>query len=123
VTVVADRTAAKTLVFPRRLTVDETMGTVTVEANSTLVGETADTVGAAVLAVRPSGEKLTALPESTRPFEGGDTIYVLARPDVLRQLEGWATTPAPESESEANDEQTDQAHPNSGAPVDLDDSE
>jgi len=103
--------------------VDETMGTVTVEANSTLVGETADTVSAAVLAIRPSGEKLTALPESTRPFEDGDTIYVLARPDVLRQLEGWATTPAPESDSEAAAEPTEQADTESGAPIDLDDSE
>ncbi|MFD1641719.1 potassium transporter TrkA [Halohasta litorea] len=103
--------------------VDETMGTVTVEANSMLVGETADTVAAAVLAIRPSGEKLTALPESARQFESGDTIYVLARPDVLRQLEGWATTPAPVSDDEADAEPTEQAEPDSGAPVDLDDSE
>lgn len=76
--------------------VNETMGTVTVEAGSTLVGETADTVSAAVLAIRPTTGPLTALPDRDRGFEGGDTIYTLGRPDVIRQLEQWATTPAPE---------------------------
>jgi hypothetical protein len=73
--------------------VDETMGTVTVGAGSTLVGETADTVSAAVLALRPPDGKLIALPERSRGFEGGDTIYVLGRPDMIRQLEQWSTTP------------------------------
>ncbi|ATW89245.1 hypothetical protein halTADL_2513 [Halohasta litchfieldiae] len=74
--------------------VDETMGTVTVEVGSTLVGETPDTVSAAVLALRPSEGKLIALPKRDREFEGGETIYVLGRPDVIRQLEQWSTTPA-----------------------------
>lgn len=106
--------------------VDETMGTVTAEVNSTLVGETAETVSAAVLAIRPMDGKITALPESTRQFEGGDTIYVLARPDVLRQLEGWATTPVPVSDGDADGERTEagesgEADPET--PVDLNDSE
>jgi len=74
--------------------VDETMGTVTVEVGSTLVGETPDTVSAAVLALRPSEGKLIALPKRDRESEGGETTYVLGRPDVIRQLEQWSTTPA-----------------------------
>ena len=80
--------------------VNETMGSVTVEADSLLVGETADTVAATVLAIRPAEGALTALPESGRPFESGDTIHVLSRPDVIRQLEAWASTPAPKAEGE-----------------------
>lgn len=76
--------------------VDETMGTVTLEAGSTLVGETAATVSGAVLAIRQPDGKLVTLPERDRPFEGGETIYVLGRPDVIRQLDQWATTPLPD---------------------------
>ena len=82
--------------------VDETMGTVTVAADSMLVGETAATVSAAVLAIRPAEGTLTTLPEFSRPFESGDTIHVLGRPDVIRQLEAWASTPAPDEGSDAD---------------------
>ena len=112
--------------------VDETMGTVTVAANSTLVGETAESVSATVLAIRPAGGSLSALPESTRQFEGDDTIYVLGRPDVIRQLEAWASTPAPnpegdgagDSDSDADGESTEEARDRDRSePIELDDSE
>ena len=107
--------------------VDETMGTVT--ANSTLVGETAETVSATVLAIRPETGSLSALPEPTRQFEGGDTIYVLGRPDVIRQLEGWASTPAPDADGESDvdgdAEPTDDGDSDRdrSEPIELDDSE
>jgi len=108
--------------------VNETMGTVTVAADSMLVGETADTVAAAVLAIRPAEGTLTALPESDRLFESGDTIHVLGRPDVIRQLEGWASTPAPDeddaaagADGDSDAELTEQAATDSAAPVDRDD--
>lgn len=112
--------------------VDETMGTVTVAADSMLVGETAATVSAAVLAIRPAGGALTALPDSDRPFESGDTIHVLGRPDVIRQLEGWASTPAPDeddtdggADGDMDGESTEGDDPDRDAaePVELDDSE
>ena len=107
--------------------VDETMGTVTIAADSTLVGETAEAVTAAVLAVRPAEGVLTTLPEPTREFAAGETIYVLARPDVLRQLEGLASAPA-EADSETDDGAGDgtDGEPIEGGPPDgpdLDDSE
>ena len=119
--------------------VDEAMGTVTVGADSTLVGETAASVSASVLAVRPAGGSLLALPESTREFAGDDTIYVLGRPDVIRQLEAWASTPAPDADAElddgaeldddadgdVDDESTEEDEADRAAPdpVELDDSE
>ncbi|MFO7834606.1 MAG: potassium transporter TrkA [Halohasta sp.] len=104
--------------------VDETMGTVTVDAESMLVGETAAAVSAAVLAIQPAEGPLTALPEPTRQFAGGDTIHVLGRPDVIRQLEGWASTPAPkaDSDSDADAESAEEGRPQDTAePVDRDD--
>ena len=108
--------------------VDETMGTVTVAADSMLVGETAATVSAAVLAIHPADGALTALPESDRPFESGDTIHVLGRPDVIRQLEAWASTPAPDEDRDADGDEngestTDTGTRDTAAPAELDDSE
>ena len=104
--------------------VDETMGTVTVAADSTLVGETVEAVTAAVLAVRPAEGVLTTIPEPTREFAAGETIYVLARPDVLRQLEGLASAPA-EADSETDDGAGDgtDGEPVEGVPPDGPDPE
>jgi hypothetical protein len=102
--------------------VDETMGTVTVAAGSTLVGETADTVSGAVLALRPSEGKLVALPERSRAFEGGDTIYVLALPNEIRQLEQWSSTPAPEPAADESIEAV-AANGETAEPEELDDAE
>ena len=108
--------------------VDETMGTVTVAADSMLVGETAATVSAAVLAIHPADGVLTALPESDRPFESGDTIHVLGRPDVIRQLEAWASTPVPDEDHDADGDEngestTDTGTRDTAAPVELDNTE
>lgn len=111
--------------------VDETMGTIAVGADSTLVGETADTVAAAVLAIQPDGGSLNGLPEPDREFEGGDTIYVLGRPDVIRQLEAWASTPAPDADGEADadgdaadgEPTGDDPDRDGSPPIELDDAE
>ncbi|TQQ79502.1 potassium transporter TrkA [Halonotius roseus] len=86
--------------------VDETMGTVTIEAGSELVGLTPRALTATVVAVRPDGGKLTALPDRDRGFEVGETIYGLGRPDVLRGLEERAKAPPTEEPPAAteNDE-------------------
>jgi len=74
--------------------VDETMSSITVGAGSELVGQSADSIKTAVLAIRPAEGKLLPLPARDRPFVAGETLYVLGRPDVLRRLEQRATTPA-----------------------------
>ena len=76
--------------------VDETMGSVTIAAGSELVGLTPRALTATVVAIRPDGGKLTALPDRDRGFEAGETIYGLGRPDVLRGLEERAKASATE---------------------------
>jgi len=80
--------------------VDETMASVTVAANSELVGLTPRALDATVVAIRPDEGSLTALPDRDSGFEGDETVYVIGRPDVLRGLEERAKTPAV-SESDA----------------------
>ena len=87
--------------------VDETMGTVTIEADSELVGLTPRALTATVVAIRPDGGKLTALPDRDRGFTVAETIYVLGRPDVLRGLEDRAkAVAATESATETDDAAT-----------------
>lgn len=81
--------------------VDETMSAITVDPASELLGESADSIKTAVLAIRPASGTLIALPDRDRPFAADDTLYVLGRPDVLRQLEQQATAPAVEEPAEA----------------------
>jgi hypothetical protein len=88
--------------------VDETMGTVTIEAGSELVGLTPRALNATVVAIRPDGGKLTALPDRDRGFEAGETIYGLGRPDVLRGLEERAKAAASE-DADAADQSADTA--------------
>ena len=85
--------------------VDETMGTVTIEAGSELVGLTPRALTATVVAVRPDGGKLTALPDRDRGFEAGETIYGLGRPDVLRGLEERAKAAVSEEPPAATDDE------------------
>ncbi|WP_253737572.1 potassium transporter TrkA [Halohasta salina] len=86
---------------------DETIGTVTVEAGSQLVGETPAAIGGTVMAIEPAAEPLIALPASDRPIESGDTIYVLGRPELFRQLETRASTPEPATDNDATQSDAD----------------
>ena len=78
---------------------DETMGTVTVAAGSALDGATvADLDDTTVIAVRPGGATVDPLPRGTRTFSAGETVYAVARPEVLRRLEDAAAEPGSESD-------------------------
>jgi hypothetical protein len=68
---------------------DETMVVVTVEAGSDLDSATVATVEGTVVAVR--GEAgVDAIPSSSRVLAAGDTLYVVARPDVARRVDAAA---------------------------------
>ena len=66
---------------------DETMGVVTLAPDSPLVGERIGDLDVAVVAVRPEGRGVDTVPSRTRTLEVGDTAFVLALPEALRQLE------------------------------------
>ncbi|AUV82982.1 potassium transporter TrkA [Salinigranum rubrum] len=66
---------------------DETMAAVTVPEGSEIVGETLGSLDVTVAAVRPASGTVQAIPTRSRLIEPGDTLYVVARPEVLRRLE------------------------------------
>ncbi|MFB6172839.1 MAG: potassium transporter TrkA [Haloarculaceae archaeon] len=68
----------------------ETMGVVTVAAGSSLAGSPLGALDVSVVAVRPAGETVETLPPRSRVLAPGDTVYAVARPDALRQLEAGA---------------------------------
>lgn len=78
---------------------DERMGAITVDDGSDLVGKALSTAAVAVVAIRPASGSLVAVPSRDRPFEGGDIVYAVGRPDALRRLEAAATAPEPEPSS------------------------
>ncbi|MCD2200081.1 TrkA C-terminal domain-containing protein [Halobacterium sp. KA-4] len=81
---------------------DETMVVVTVEADSSLDGATVATVDGTVVAVR-SEAGVSAIPSASRTLTAGDTLYVVARPDVARRVDAAAAVaeePAEESPSQ-----------------------
>jgi hypothetical protein len=69
---------------------DETMAAVTVGTGSDLVGETVGSLDATVAAVRPTAGAVEAIPARARTIAAGETLYVVARPEVLRRLESRA---------------------------------
>lgn len=88
--------------------VDETMTTVTVAADSELVGATPRSLTATILAIRPAEGSMTALPDRDRGFETGETLYALGRPDVLRGLEARAKPQtAPDGDVATQDDDTE----------------
>lgn len=70
---------------------DETMGVVTVGEGSSLVGTTVGDLAVSVAAMRPAGGTVEAIPGRSRPVSAGDVLYVIARPELLRKLEGQAS--------------------------------
>ncbi|WP_435099952.1 TrkA C-terminal domain-containing protein [Halarchaeum sp. P4] len=71
---------------------DETMVTVTVSEESALAGATVGDVDATVAAVRPADGPVQPIPSRTRTLAVGDVLYLVARPDVVRDIEERATT-------------------------------
>jgi hypothetical protein len=70
---------------------DETMGVVTVAEGSGVIGRSFGDLAVSVAAVRPAGGTVEAIPGRSRAVAAGDTLYVIARPDLLRKLEGRAS--------------------------------
>lgn len=77
-------------------TAEETMGVVTVHAGSDLEGITVGEVDAPVVAIKPDAGAVHPLPSRSRTLGPGDTLYAVARPDVIRALETKARAGKPE---------------------------
>lgn len=71
---------------------DETMGVMEVIAGSALAGQPLGAIESGIIAVKPPGQPIEALPKRHRVLNVGDTIYVVARPEVLRRLETGVTS-------------------------------
>lgn len=78
---------------------DETLGAVTIEPDSPLIGTPLAAAEGAVVAIQPASGDLLAVPPRTRPFEPGDVVYAVATPATLRRLEADAASPEPEPSS------------------------
>ncbi|WP_235063446.1 potassium transporter TrkA [Candidatus Halobonum tyrrellensis] len=72
----------------------ETMGVVTVGGGSDLVGAVVGDLPGTVVAVRPAAGSVDPLPRRDRRLAAGDALYVVARPDAIRDLEARAGTGA-----------------------------
>lgn len=81
---------------------DETMVTVAVDEGSPLVGATVGDVEATVAAVRPAAGSIEPIPPRTRVLGVGDVLYLVARPDVVRDIEARASERAAEREGETD---------------------
>ncbi|RBI63728.1 hypothetical protein DMJ13_04180 [halophilic archaeon] len=66
---------------------DETMAVVTLAPDSPLVGLPVGGLDVTVVAVGPPDGGIAALPSRERVLAAGDTVYALARPDLLRRVE------------------------------------
>lgn len=72
---------------------DERMDAVTVAPGSSLVGATIDDVAGTVVAVRTADGDVEAVPGRRRTVSAGETLYVVALPEVIRRLTDRATAP------------------------------
>lgn len=72
---------------------DETMGVLAVGEGSDLAGTSVGTVTGTVVAVRPSSGPVETIPSRSHVLQGGETLYVVARPEALRELDRRATGP------------------------------
>lgn len=78
---------------------DETMGVVEIEPGSPLNGTPVSGIDPTVVAVRlPDGE-VVAIPPRGHVLAAGETLYAIARPEVLRRLEAVAVAPEAEPSS------------------------
>ena len=81
---------------------DETMEVVTIGAGSQLDGAAIGSVDATVAAVRSPDGGIEAIPPRSRTLAAGDTVYLVARPERIREISGLAaaseTPPSPDDE-------------------------
>jgi hypothetical protein len=66
---------------------EETTSAVTIESGSALVNSSVGALDIAVVAVRTVTGDIEAIPPRTRALAPGETVYAIARPAQLRQLE------------------------------------
>lgn len=78
---------------------EETMGVVTLAAESPLVDVPVGDVDASVVAIRAADGGVEPIPARSRVMAAGESLYVIARPDELRKLDAAA---AVEAEPEAD---------------------
>jgi hypothetical protein len=69
---------------------DETFGVVTVPTGNPLIGVAIGDLDATVVAVRAPDGSLDTIPGRQHALAGGERVYALGRPDVLRSLESRA---------------------------------
>ncbi|WP_396612094.1 cation:proton antiporter regulatory subunit [Haloferax sp. S1W] len=72
-------------------TADETMAVVTVGEGSALDGADVAAVDITVVAIRTPNRPVEAIPARSRLLAAGDTLYVVGRPELLRQVERQAS--------------------------------
>jgi hypothetical protein len=85
---------------------EETMGVVTVAEDGALASVPVGSLEPAVVAVRSADGVVEAIPGRSRVLDPGDSVYVVARPALLRRLEAAATgaPPVPRAERAAADD-------------------
>ena len=66
----------------------ETMRTFVVTADSPLVGSSVGALAVTTLAIRDREGEVTPIPDRNVALSAGDVLYLLGRPETLRQLEG-----------------------------------
>lgn len=71
---------------------DETMAAVTVKPGSLVVDRTVGDIDVTIVAIKPTDGAVEAIPSKRRVIGGGETLYVVARPDRVRRLESDAST-------------------------------
>lgn len=69
---------------------DETLDVVTIAQGSPLVGAPVGSIDLALIARRPAGGAIEAIPPRSSVIGAGDTLYALARPEALRRLQSAA---------------------------------
>ncbi|SHH52013.1 hypothetical protein [Halobaculum gomorrense] len=74
---------------------DETMGAVRVEAESDLDGESVESVSGAVVAVETAAGDVEPIPPRGRTLSPGETLYLVARPEQIREIERRAAAAGP----------------------------
>jgi len=71
-------------------TADETMDVVTIAEGSPLAGAPVGALDLAVIARRPAGGAIEAIPGRSTVMAASDTLYALGRPEALRRLQAVA---------------------------------
>jgi len=72
---------------------DETLGVVEIADGSSLAGVPVGALEVTVVAIHAGGpdDHIEALPASDRVVSGGDSVYVIARPEAIRRIESAGT--------------------------------